>query len=50
MQALDCVAGEEMWGEGEFMDPGQDDVLGGLRDEYSEHRQDPGHPQLDCSY
>lgn len=50
MEALDRVAGEEMWGEGEFMDPGKDNVLSGLGDEYSEHRQDTGHPQLDCSY
>lgn len=50
MEAADCVAGEEMRGEGEFMDSGQDNVLSGLGDEYPEHRQDTRHPQLDCSY
>lgn len=40
------VAGEEMWGEGELVDPGQDNVLGGLGDEHSEHRQNPRDPQL----
>lgn len=50
MQATDCMAGEEMWGEGQLMDPRQDNVLSGLGDEYPEHRQDARHPQLDCSY
>lgn len=50
MEATDCVAGQEMRGKREFMDPGQDNVLSGLRDEYPEHSQDAGHPQLDCSY
>lgn len=50
MQATDCVAGEEMRAEREFVDPRQDNVLSGLGDEDPEHRQDTGHPQLDCRH
>lgn len=50
MEVLDRVAGEKIRGEGELVDPRQHDVLGGLRDKYSQHRQDTRHPQLDCSY
>lgn len=50
LKALYCVAGEEMWGEGELMDPGQDNVLSGLRHKHSEDCQNTRHPQLDCSY
>lgn len=50
MQAADRVAGEEMRGEGELVDPGQDDVLSRLGDEHPEHRQDPRHPQLHRPY
>ena len=50
MQAADRVAGEEMRGEGELVDPGQDNVLSRLGDEHPEHRQDPRHPQLHRPY
>lgn len=46
VEAPHHVAGEEMRGEGELVDPGQDDVLGGLRDEHSEHCQNTRDPQL----
>lgn len=49
MQAANRVAGQEVWGERQLVDPRQDDVLGGLGHEYSEHCQDSRHPQLDCS-
>ena len=39
-----------MWGEGELMDPGQDNVLRGLRHKHSEDCQNTRHPQLNCSY
>lgn len=39
-----------MWGEGQLMDPGQDNVLSGLRHEHSEDCQNTRHPQLYCSY
>lgn len=39
-----------MWGEGQLMDPGQDNVLSGLRHKHSEDCQNTRHPQLYCSY
>lgn len=50
VQAPDSVARKEIWRECQLVHPGKHDVLGGLGDQYSEHRQDAGHPQLDCSY
>lgn len=49
-EATNRVAGEEVRREGEFMDPGQDDVFSGLGDEHSEHGQDTRHPELNGGY